>query len=242
MKRDSIGLMFALVFPTVSSWGYFEFFAGRESTIAGANRSTQAAWIMGKLIQFAFPLLWVWLVEKDSVRPSKPTFAGLRLGLGFGILVFWTMVIVYVGFLRQHPLMVQASEMVREKARGFGTDTPQRYIAVAAFLSIVHSLLEEYYWRWFVFGGLRKHVPYAAAVVVSALGFMAYHVINLAAFFPFRFWTVVAPLSACIAVGGMVWAWLYDRSGSIYAPWLSHLLVDVAVFSVGYDLLFVRGQ
>jgi membrane protease YdiL (CAAX protease family) len=41
-------------------------------------------------------------------------------------------------------------------------------------------------------------------------------------------------------VGGMVWAWLYWRTGSIYAPWLSHLLIDAAIFTAGYDLLFVR--
>jgi membrane protease YdiL (CAAX protease family) len=240
VKLDTLGLLFALLFPTLSAWAYFEFFAGPEGVAESGNRSMQAAWILGKGIQFAFPLLWVWMVERKGVRPSKPTWKGLELGLGFGLLVAGAGLLLYFGVLRQHPLMAEAPNLIREKARGFGMGSPKRYVVFVGFLSFVHSLLEEYYWRWFVFSRLQTRIPYVAAIVVSALAFMAYHVIDLAAFFPGRFWTLVAPLSMCIAVGGMVWAWLYGRTGSIYAPWLSHLLIDLAIFTAGYDLLFVR--
>ena len=42
-----------------------------------------------------------------------------------------------------------------------------------------------------------------------------------------------------VATGGAVWAWLYERTGSLWAAWLSHLLVDTAIMAVGYDLVFV---
>jgi membrane protease YdiL (CAAX protease family) len=241
MKRDSAGLIFALVFPTLSAWAYFELFAEKEGASTGGNRSMQVAWILGKAIQFAFPLFWIWIVERQRVWPSKPTLAGLELGFGFGLLVAIAGLLLYYGVLRDHHLMADAPEMIREKVRGFGAATPGRFILFVGFLSLVHSLLEEYYWRWFVFSRLRARIPNAAAIVVSALAFMAYHVIDLAAFFPGKFWALVAPLSACIAVGGMVWAWLYGRTGSIYAPWVSHLVIDVAIFAAGFDLLFVRG-
>jgi len=80
--------------------------------------------------------------------------------------------------------------------------------------------------------------PAILAVVLSSLAFMAHHVIVLGRFFPNDFWSAVVPLSLCIAAGGAFWAWLYERSGSVYAPWVSHLLVDVVVLAVGYDLVF----
>jgi membrane protease YdiL (CAAX protease family) len=43
--------------------------------------------------------------------------------------------------------------------------------------------------------------------------------------------------SAAVAVGGAMWAWLYQRSGSIYAPWLSHLLIDAAIFTIAFDMV-----
>jgi uncharacterized protein len=44
-------------------------------------------------------------------------------------------------------------------------------------------------------------------------------------------------LSAGVAVGGAFWAWLYERTGSIFGPWLSHLLIDAGIFWIGYDLI-----
>ena len=43
--------------------------------------------------------------------------------------------------------------------------------------------------------------------------------------------------SLAVAVGGAMWAWLYHRSGSIFGPWMGHLLVDAGIFLVGYDLV-----
>jgi membrane protease YdiL (CAAX protease family) len=42
--------------------------------------------------------------------------------------------------------------------------------------------------------------------------------------------------SLAVAVGGAVWAWLYDFSRSLIGPWLSHMLVDIGIFVIGYDL------
>jgi hypothetical protein len=30
---------------------------------------------------------------------------------------------------------------------------------------------------------------------------------------------------------------LYDRSGALYAPWLSHCLIDAAIMGLGYLML-----
>ena len=40
-----------------------------------------------------------------------------------------------------------------------------------------------------------------------------------------------------IAVGGAVWAWIYDRTGSLVAPWISHMIVDAGIFALGYFLI-----
>jgi membrane protease YdiL (CAAX protease family) len=240
VKRDAGGLVFALVFPTLSSWVYFELFSQPNGGGGAGNYAMQAAWIVGKAIQFAFPLFWVWVVERSQVWPSKPTLRGLEFGIGFGLLVSGAGLLLYYGLLRHHPLMQELPEKVRRKATELGMPSPARYFLVVGFLSFVHSLLEEYYWRWFVFSSLRKRMNFGLATAVSAIFFAAYHVINLSAFFPGRLWTLVMPLSGCIAVGGAAWAWLYARTGSIYAPWLSHLLIDAAIFWVGYDLIFVR--
>lgn len=125
--------------------------------------------------------------------------------------------------------------VIRQKISAMELDQPWKFISLGVFYSLFHSLLEEYYWRWFVFGQLRRLVPFWPAVVISSLGFMAHHVVVVGAYFGMasrETWLI----SFSIATGGVFWAWLYQRSGSLVGPWLSHLLVDSAIFAIGYEI------
>jgi membrane protease YdiL (CAAX protease family) len=119
---------------------------------------------------------------------------------------------------------------------GFGLDSVSKFVALGVFYSLAHSLLEEYYWRWFVFGQLRSLVRLWPAIIVASLGFMAHHVLVLSLYFGWWTWPTLL-FSACVAVGGAFWAWLYDRTGSLLGPWLSHLLVDAGIFFIGFELV-----
>jgi membrane protease YdiL (CAAX protease family) len=66
---------------------------------------------------------------------------------------------------------------------------------------------------------------------------MGHHVIVLQVYLPERFLTEVVPFSLAIAVGGGVWAWLYERTGTLYPSWLSHAMVDAMIFVIGWDLV-----
>jgi membrane protease YdiL (CAAX protease family) len=160
--------------------------------------------------------------------------------VGFGLLVAGSGLALYFGAFRHHHLFRNASVQIAEKIARFGANEASRYFVVVALLTVVHSLLEEYYWRWFVFGGLTAHLAFWPAAVLSSLAFMAYHVIDLSVFFPGKLFSIVLPLGTCVAVGGIAWCWLYSHARSIYAPWISHLIIDAAIMGVGYDLLFIR--
>jgi membrane protease YdiL (CAAX protease family) len=247
VKREWSALIFAMTFPTWMTWFYFVVLARpvpltpfESPPRSPGNAWAQAAYGSGKLIQFSFPLLYLVLVEPGSLRPGRPHLKGMGWGIGFGLLVGAGMVGLYSVGLQSWLAGTGAATMIRIKIEEFNAASPGRYAALAGFLAVVHSLLEEYYWRWFVFGRLRRVVSMPAAVALSSLAFMAHHVVVIGRFFPNDFWSAAVPLSLCVAGGGAFWAWLYHRSGSIYAPWISHLLVDVAVLGVGYDMVFLR--
>jgi hypothetical protein len=125
---------------------------------------------------------------------------------------------------------------MQEHLSGIGVTSASIYASVALFYSLLHSLLEEYYWRWFAFGQIRQFIAIWPSIVISSLCFMGHHVVVLGLYFGWTSpWTWL--FSIATAMGGGFWAWLYQRSGSIYGPWFSHLLIDAAIFGIGYDLI-----
>jgi membrane protease YdiL (CAAX protease family) len=227
-------LLFAMLFPSVAAWLYFvELATGGGS----ANPAQQLTYSLGKVVQFGTPVAFLVLIERRRPRLRAPGWSGISLGLAFGLLVAAAMFGLYFGVLRGSPALAKTPAELLRKLQELGFASPAGYLMLATLLALVHSLLEEYYWRWFVFGRLRQYVPWGWAAVLSSLAFMGHHVIVLYVYLPGRFLTEVVPFSLAIAVGGGVWAWLYERTGTLYPSWLSHALVDAAIFVIGWDLV-----
>lgn len=228
--RDLGVVLVALVLPTAITWLYF---IEAKDWPAAAQLAVFSA---VKTVLFALPIMWVWFVQRGRVTLRPPGASGMASGLVFGAAVGGAMLAFYYGALRGSELIAAAAPAIRNKVAGAGIDGLGKYAALGLFYSLFHSLLEEYYWRWFVFGQLRRWTTLGAAIAVSALGFMAHHVLVLGLYFGFAN-PATYLFAACIAIGGAAWAWLYHRTGSLIGPWLSHLLVDATIFAIGYDLV-----
>jgi membrane protease YdiL (CAAX protease family) len=116
-----------------------------------------------------------------------------------------------------------------------GAPPAPAYLAGALYWITANSLMEEYVWRWFVFRKCEVLLGGPAAVVVSALAFTAHHVVALAAQFN---WGVTLLASLGVFIGGAAWSWLYLRYRSIWPGYVSHAIVDVPIFVIGYWLIF----
>ncbi len=229
-RAGTVAVAAALVFPTLLAAIYFVWLAGSQPVV---QRTVYGAC---KVVQFGFPLVWVFGVQRRRPAWSRLGTAGVAEGLLFGAVVFALALAAYHLALRPTGVLAPAAAPIRDKIGSFGVDTLVKYAALGAFLSGIHSLLEEYYWRWFCFGELQRLIPWKPAVALSSVGFTGHHVIVLATYFG---WLSAATwlFSLAVALGGAYWAWLYRRSGSLAGPWLGHLVVDVAIFVVGYDLV-----
>jgi len=226
---DRGAVVFALFYPTLLTIVYFILLAKSSTALQ------QGTYGVGKLLQFAFPAIWIFGVRRRQItwnRPRRMDFIGgglLGLGLLLGALVLYHFVGKPAGFFDT------AGDAIRQKIAGLGVGSVPRYAVLATFYSLVHSLLEEYYWRWFVFGQLRRLSSLPTAISISGLGFMAHHVCIISTFFGW-FSPISLLLSAAVAFGGFLFAAIYQRTNSLYAPWISHAFVDAAIFLVGYDL------
>jgi len=232
-----VALTFAMIFPTLMTVAYFIVLARPAGSQEG-NLAMQLVYTLGKTLQFTFPVLAVLVLERRFPRPGPVTGRGVTIGVAFGIAVGLAIAVLYFGLLQGTAIFARLPALLSAKLYEFNLATPAGFIGLGIFISLIHSLMEEYYWRWFVFSYLRRLMPLWPAITLSSLGFMGHHVVVLGVYFPGYFWTAALPFSLGVALGGGFWAWLYHRTGSIYAPWLSHLLVDAAIMAVGYSMLF----
>jgi hypothetical protein len=191
-----------------------------------------ASWTVSKVWILAFPLVWTRFVEGAPLRFPAWSRAGLAQGLAFGLLAA-------AGVLLCDRLLLRAllepsafAEMIGEN----GLDRPWAYAGMAVYICVVNSLLEEYVWRWFVFRQIQRLVSPVLAVLLSAAAFTLHHTVIVQT--QFGDWGLTALASVGVFIGGAMWSALYLRFRSIWPAWLSHVVVDVAVFVIGARLVF----
>lgn len=228
-RREPWVLAFAWILPSLVTLVYFVLLDGQPPLLQ------QVVYGLAKGLQFALPVIWVQGILRKPARIGRPRWPMVAEGIAFGALVFAAMLAIHHFALLPRVEMDRAAQIVRQKVAGLDLTSPGRFVALGAFYSLFHSLLEEYYFRWFLHGRLARWLRRPWAILASSVGFTAHHVIVLAWYFggsP----ALVAFFSFSIAIGGAVWAWQYERSGSLLGPWLGHLLVDAGIFTIGYGM------
>ncbi len=227
--QDWAILALAIGLPSLGTWLYFVVFAGDVLW-------QQVSYLGSKGLELVIPFCWVRYVQKRPIRFALPSRTGLGLGLGLGLLVVAIMLAAYYFYLKQSAYLSTTKPAVWKKLQEIRCDTPLTYLNMALFISLIHSGFEEYYWRWFIFGQLRRSLGVAGAMAVSSLGFALHHIIVLDVYLGPTQFSATLIFSLCVAAGGAVWAWIYHRTGSLYGAWLSHLVIDAGLMLIGLDL------
>jgi len=174
-----------------------------------------------------------WILREKFVDRSREKRHGASLGPG---LVFGFLVLGLLVFLVKATPLGGVVDENSGRIAGFIEDlgVEEHYLLFAVFLSFLHAFMEEWYWRWFVFGQARKVMPVAVAHLVAGVGFASHHVVIVSQFFPMG-WALF--LGFCVATGGVVWSWLYQRYNSLLGAWASHMIIDLGIMWVGWIVL-----
>lgn len=194
--------------------------------------TSQLFFIACKLWLLMAPTYWFLRVEGNDISRSPPDKEGIILGAVTGIIMSAIIILMWLLFGDTIDTESMLSEM-----ESTGLTDIRIYVAGMFYWIFLNSLLEEYVFRWFV---TTKAIDLlgseAYAILLSAFLFTLHHAIALH-YFGFVWWqTVMASFGLLSAAA--IWSWLYVRYKSIWVCWLSHAICDVAVFGIGYIIIF----
>jgi membrane protease YdiL (CAAX protease family) len=191
----------------------------------------QGIFLAAKVWLLAFPLFWFLVVERGKPGWSPPRRGGIGVGALTGIVAAAIIGLAAWGFGIFEIDMTELAGEVDE----MGLDSPRAYLMGALGWTFVNSLMEEFVYRWFVTSQCERLMSKTAAVIASALVFTAHHVVALSTYLEPG---LVALASLGVFAGGALWSALYSRYRSIWPGWVSHVLADIAIFAVGWVVLF----
>jgi len=173
----------------------------------GFTAAVAATWTLGGVL--SGPLHLGWIQSRDQ-RLRRPIITPVATGVAaFGC--FYGCALV----ARHIPVLDRAIGNVLVFA-----DEGRTPMVVATTLA--NGLGEEIFFRGFLFGGLRRRLPFAIAAVISAAIFGAFHYTGPGSL-------AVLPQLAML---GLTQAWLYERSGSIYSTMAVHIINNALAFTL----------
>lgn len=215
----------AATLPTASALAYFVVWAGQPlaAVIYGATKLAMIGLLIG-----------LWRAERLPTIPRLD--AQPRCAPREGLIVGAAMAALIVG-LSLGPLAglwQDAAPRIAGKVAEFHLTTPAAYLAGALAISLVHSLLEELYWRRLVFGGLLGRMPPAAAHLLAGLAFAGHHIVIAGVY---AGWAAGVPLGLLVGAAGVVWSVLARRHGGLTAAWIAHAGCDVALLALGWGAI-----
>ncbi|GAA0317902.1 CPBP family intramembrane metalloprotease [Bacillus carboniphilus] len=179
------------------------------------------------------PVLYIRFVLKLTVKESfnieKVRWRSVRLGLLFGGLAFILILVAY--WLLQGFLDTDAIVYDIKVRSGITTET---FIFIGLYITFGNSLMEEFYFRGFVFLNLYKTGAKVFAHVFSALLFALYHTAIFATWF--NVWLMFVALVG-LFTAGILFNWLNTYSKNFLNSWIFHILADVAIILIGLNLM-----
>jgi membrane protease YdiL (CAAX protease family) len=220
--RACLGLALLVPAPSLGVASAFFWFPGPVG---------QALFFAAKAYLIALPVLWHVHAEGRPIRWVRPSRGAMAVGSAWGLLFGGAIVAVWL-LLAENRF---DPALLRRLAAENRFDTPCAYLLLALSYGLVNSLIEEYVWRWFVLRRCAVLMPGRAAAAASGLLFSVHHWVALSRWMP---WDLNLLCCAGTFTGGVIWAGLYLRYGTIWPGWASHALADAAAFGLGAAILF----
>lgn len=188
------------------------------------------------IVKSAFKILiFIGIPAVYSIITGRKVFRGLFSGkAGFlkpaalGIAVYVLMIITFYlvsGFIDLENIRIRLSTNLEVDRRNF--------IYIALYISIINSLLEEFFFRGIAFIKLREISGRSYSYILSAGSFAAYHVAILEG------WAdkiIVILAIILLFISGLFFNYINERNNDLKYSYLVHMFANFAINTIGLHM------
>ena len=179
------------------------------------------------LVFLVLPLV---TAKAAGIKPPEGAFGLDRRGLAkrllLGLLIYGVIMAAYAltTGVFDYTRLVQSLSADQKVDSG-------SFIWVALYISFCNSFLEEFLFRFVSFLQLSRYTAKKTAYGFSSVMFAVYHIAMLGASFPPLLLVLAV---AGLAIGGLIFDYVDDKSGSLYNSWVVHMFADFAIITIWY--------
>ncbi len=188
-----------------------------------------------KVILFAtFPVIYRIGTGENILRLSYVNFfkrahpkrQRINISIVLGIAIFVVLWIVQLYLLPY----IDTSQLVYEFEEKYKINQGN-IVYYSIYLVFLNSFLEEFFFRGYIFLGMKRLGYRKSAYVISATLFAVYHIAN------FKNWLNIGVFILAILgliVGGCIFNAMDDRQETFLNSWFVHICADVAIVLTGF--------
>ena len=185
---------------------------------------------------FLFPVLYGVYIYKKSLKDSlfgdfkfqvfKKKFL-LMIGIGLLLaLVYLSTFLIFKNFID--------IGLITNSLDSLASINAKNIIFIGIFIIFFNSVLEEYFWRGFIFKETRKLLNPWTAHIITGLAFSLHHIIFYLSWFSVPF-LVLATLG--LTGYSIVMNFVFQKNKDLFSCWLIHGIVDVVQILIAMSIL-----
>lgn len=150
----------------------------------------------------------------------------LFYSIGLGLVIYFGILAVY--FLIENFINLDNIAEVLDKSVKVNKNN---FLWIALYISFINSLLEEFFFRGFLFLNLKKVSNRKFAYIISAFAFSIYHVAIMANWFNSAIFLLVI---TGLFISGIIFNYLNEKNENIYNSWIVHMMANFSINTIGF--------
>lgn len=187
-------------------------------------------------IIFLFPLFFGIFIEKKTLKKSlfqdfdfKTFKSNFFILLGIGILFAF---IYFIAFLIFRDFI--SLEEITSGLKDSISLNITNLIFIGAYIIFINSLLEEYFWRGFIFKKLSDSLKPLSAYLLSGIAFSFHHIMFYYNWFSPLFFILV---TLGLVFYAMIMNFIFNKYKDLFSCWFVHIFADIAQIAIAFIVI-----